>query len=185
MSEEINLPENEKFLCLFPTQRVANKFFCCTLRKGVFIMAMLMTVLNIALIVLNSVHYYSHFAYFRIAIDVIRIIGSILLILSLRNENYKYATVSYWLFAGLFYLHIIFNTSFLYRMTINFQHLSATEKMVIWAIIVSFMTLECWLVWIIFSYTKLLKHKQTDIIKKGRIDIEGQYKNINNMSSNL
>jgi hypothetical protein len=180
MSEnEIILPEVEKFLFLFPVRKVSRKFCCCSYRLGVLITSLIFIALNVCLIVMNTSNYYSHHAGFRIAIDIIRIIGSILLLVSLKTKNYKYATYTYWMFALLFYFHVILNLIILYWITFHFHHYSILDKAMSWSVILGFLAFECWLVWIIFSYTKLLKHEQTDIINKGKITFDDpSYKNI-------
>ncbi len=180
MSEdEIILPQVEKFLFLFPARKVSRKFCCCSYRLGILITSIIFIALNASLIVLNSTNYYSRNAGFRIAIDIVRIIGSILLLVSLKTKNYKYATYTYWIFATLFYFHFIFNMIILYWITFHFHQYYFIEKAISWAFIIGFLAFECWLVWIIFAYTKLLKHEQTDIINKGKITFDDpSYKNI-------
>jgi hypothetical protein len=182
MSEN-NLPQREKFLFIFPTQKVTKKCCCCSLRLGVFILSMILLILNIALLIINSYHYYYHYAAIRIIIDIIRIVGSILLLISLKNENSKYATVSNIIFTILFFIHIIFNMSFLYMLSFHYNHTNLIGKLIISLVVISFLLLECWLNWIIFSYTKLLKYRQTDVIKGKPDNVDFSYKNVPNSSS--
>ena len=178
-----NLPQREKFLFIFPTQKVTKKCCCCSLRIGVFILSMILLILNISFLIINSYHYYYHYAAIRIIIDIIRIIGSILLLISLKNENCKFATISNILFSLLFFIHIIFNISFLYMLSFHYKHTTVLGKLVISLIVISFLLLECWLNWIIFSYTKLLKYRQTEVIKGVPDTVDFSYKNVPNSTS--
>jgi hypothetical protein len=166
----------EKFLFVIPVNSVAKKCCCCTLRIGVLILAILYLISNVSMIIYYLENLYKHWVYLRILIDVIRAVGSILLLYSLKNEKYKLALISYYIFAVNFLMHVVLNVSFMIYVAFRGNFIGLAILM---AFVLSFLAMECWLVWIIFSYAKLLKYRQTEVIK-GKPDVDFSYKNVPN-----
>jgi hypothetical protein len=171
----------EKFLFVIPVTKVAKKCCFCTLRLGVLILAIISLVINIILMINYLEHLYSHWIYYRIAVDSIRLVGSVLLLYSLKTEKYRFAIISYYIYTVNMLLHIVLTVSFIIK--VGFIHtpdnFTPMRVIAFCAIATSIIAIETWLIWIMFSYAKLLKYRQTEVIK-GKPDVDYSYKNVSN-----
>jgi hypothetical protein len=182
------IPERQKFLFLFPVEGVSKKCCCgCSLRIGIAILAILTLTSNIYLLIHNIGMITKHTeAIIYLLSDLVAIIASIFLLVSIKNENYKYAQYAYLIMAILFYIElilIIYRMIFIFFNPYLYSH-NISVFLIACGIILSIFSIKLYLLWTIFSYTKLLKYKQTDVVKgRDPNQIDDSYRNVGTATS--
>ena len=175
--------ERQKFISIIPVSKVNTNCCCgCKLRLGVIVMGIIFIIIH-SLQLIGSLT--DTFKYVIAAIeDILQclfIMSYSLLLLSAFNENYHYSQISYMILALLFYLQLAVVSVVSVTLIIRFPLEITAVYLSMYAIL---LIMKLYFIWIIFSYTKLLKFQKADIvIGSPSNNVDFSYRNVNNNNS--
>jgi hypothetical protein len=176
----------QRFLLLFPVEKVTDRCCCgCTLEVGIFLLSLMGLVMEGILVYILIDE---HGGAVLITYNIVKLIPLSILMISLKNKKYSFAICSYYFYIVVFYLNLAMLAFYLIETALSVYYLSENG---LWGFVLfKFITFICIMVlfayflWIIFSYAKLLKYKEHEVIKgKPQHSIDFSYQNVTTTSS--
>ncbi len=176
--------ERQKFLFLFPIKNVSTRCCCgCSLQKGVIALSIIFSIIYTISFISNFSLNFSFFLFLEQFFMVLLTFSYIILMISAFNENYKYAQFCYLVVAILFYLNLF---AFIIIIPSKLSVVPFSYMAMYIGMYITLEVLKLYFIWVIFSYTKLLKFRKTDVVKGKQNDqVEHNYGRVNEESTSV
>ena len=178
-------PPRDKFLFIFPLERLADKFCCCcTLKKGVHIMCILefiVAIFNLLMIIISTGDPMNGFGVLAACWRILGVYPAYLGMLGIFRSIPKYGKAYYRWKSHTFYvlpalslLAAIVDCSYLNKTYINGERLGECHKWGFIFYLLCFLSWNLYITWIIYSFYTRLMQGEIVLVNHGKWGIDKQ-----------